>query len=161
MTGYPVIQERVLADAAVWAGAVGTWVVGIAAAIIAGFQLYRAGFRPKLSVYQDAENRIMLQLINRGQGLGTIIDIDLINRHDPDAQAIPYYWEVANEQVTLRPLPFRLDGQATVRIVLRPVRPTDITEATRVRINYGNARLMRCVPIVHVKDRIYGTTTLE
>jgi hypothetical protein len=148
-----------VSTAAAWTGAIGTWAVGVAAASITAVQLYRAGFRPRFTAFRDDLQRIVITLTNRGSRQGTVIDINLINRHDPEVAYLEYDWEIAGHIVPWIPLPFELEGGSTVLIVIRPQRPMDITRATRVQLEYGSQK-SRCLPIVPIHHYAYATTSV-
>ena len=97
-------------DIATWFGAIGTWLVGIAAGLIALLQYNHGRFNPQVIAYQDSFNRIAVRITNRGAGSGTVEDVDLLKGgHGPDTPSVFYKWEISSQLATEpAPIPFTL-----------------------------------------------------
>jgi hypothetical protein len=139
-------------------GDLGTWVVGVVAAIIAYQQYRRDKFRPTAKAFRDDDRRIVVRIINEGAGSGLVQDINLLPQGHPEEGTKTYYWEIDEQEDKKRRLvPFALSGRATAQLVLKPL-PSMSFDGIRVRIDYGDGKDSGCIDITKVDGHIYGTT---
>jgi hypothetical protein len=144
-------------DVGTWVAAIGTWAVGAVAAIIAARQYRQSSFRPRAKAFYDGDKRLVIQIINEASGNGLVQDVNLLVPGHPRAGSVrSYVWEVADQTVDQRLVPFVLPGQASARLVLRP-KNTDLT-GIRVRVDYGNGKDSGCIKIMETSGHIYGST---
>jgi hypothetical protein len=147
-------------DIATWVGAIGTWIAGIVAGVIA-YQLYRRDkFRPTAKAFRDQDRRIIVQIVNEGAGIGVVSDINLLPPAHPRQSVEFYNWEIGGKNGKAQRLtPFTLPGRSTAQLVLLP-RPGMPFEGIRVRVDYGDGSDSGCLVIVPVSGHLYGTTSI-
>jgi hypothetical protein len=150
-----------LSDTATWVGSLGTWAVGVIAAVIAWIQYQHSRFRPRVLAYRDSDGRVVVRITNDGAGSGGIEDIDLLNQHDSNVPVIPFDFELPGAiRQAETPVPFTLPGLSTAQLVFKPKQASSITAATRARVMYGNGHRSPCVKITQVNGRIFGSTSV-
>jgi hypothetical protein len=145
-------------DIATWVGAIGTWVVGVVAGIIAYQQYRRDKFRPTAKALRDQDRRVIVQIVNEGAGVGVVADVNLFPPDHPRQPLKFYYWEVKGQKdENQRLTPFTLPGRATAQLVLLP-KPEMSFDGVRVRVDYGDGSDSGCLEIESVRGHLYGTT---
>jgi hypothetical protein len=145
-------------DIATWVGAVGTWVVGAVAGIIAYQQYRRDKFRPTETALRDEDRRVVVQIVNEGAGTGVVSAVNLLPPDHPRQALKFYYWEInGKKDEKQRPIPFTLPGRETAQLVLLP-RPDMSFDGIRVRVDYGDGSDSGCLEIEAVRGHLYGTT---
>jgi hypothetical protein len=147
-------------DVATWVGSAGTWVVGVVAGIIAYQQYRRDKFRPTEAAFRDQDQRVVVQIINMGAGIGLVSDVNLLAPGHPGRPVQFYHWEIdGKKDETRRLTPFTLPGRSTAQLVLLP-RPDMSFEGIHVRVDYGDGSDSGCVEIQSAPGHIYGTTSI-
>jgi hypothetical protein len=145
-------------DIATWVGAVGTWLVGAVAGVIAYQQYRRDKFRPAETAFRDEDRRIVVQIINEGAGIGLVSAVNLLPPDHPRQSLKFYNWEIdGKKHETQRPIPFMLPGRATAQLVLIP-RSDMSFDGIRVRVDYGDGSDSGCLEIIPIRGHLYGTT---
>jgi hypothetical protein len=143
-----------------WAAALGTWVVGVAAAAIAIAQFWQSKFRPVVSAYRDSEGRILVRIVNHGAGAGFVDEVNILpQQHEVTGRTEFYKWELWGKPSTTRPVPFPLSGGGSAQLILLPESDAP-PESLRVRVEYGTGKDSGCCAITSVPTRLYGTTTI-
>lgn len=150
-------------DTATWVGSLGTWFVGLVAGVIAWRQFQHGRFRPQVHAYRDDDGRIVVRLVNRGAGAGSVEDVDLLAARRPvsDVPLVAYRWEVAGTPAPgLGSSPFTLPGASTAQLVLLPEDATAITDKVHVRVHFGTGHRCAPRPLRRIRGRIYGSTSI-
>jgi hypothetical protein len=157
------LDLSLLGDAATWFGAMGTWVVGVAVAVIAGRQLYLSRFRPTVTAYRDGLGRIAVRITNRGNAPGAINSVHLLRNGQwpPNQPAIPFHLEINNGKAATRGAgSFPLAGLTTAQLVLLPVRPAEINNRVHAVVEYGTGERSSPVPLGLLTGAIVGSTSI-
>jgi hypothetical protein len=145
-------------DAAAWVGAIGTWVIGGVAALIAFTQFNNARFRPKVLAFLDLHNRLVIQVANRGTGASSLGRVDALGPSiiKGARPRLDYRWEIAGRVSDSSPLPFLLPGLAAAQLVLLPAE--DDATPDIVSIYFSNRSVD--VEVIKIEAIVAGSTTI-
>jgi hypothetical protein len=144
-------------DVGTWFAGLGTWAVGVFAALIAVRQYRQSSFRPFVKAFSDGDNRLVVQVINEASGNGLVQEVDLLEPGHPRDALRLYFWEIdGKKDDRQRPVPFALPGQASAQLVLLPENAN--LDGIRIRVDYGNGKDSGCVKIINTPGHILGTT---
>jgi hypothetical protein len=139
-----------IGDLATWLGTLGTWSVGVLAAIIAAIQYRNSIFRPRTVSYIQSDGlRIALRVINMGGAAGMVERVELVT-DDDDAPLVDYGWDGWDG---CDPVPFILPGKASAILLLALNRPAEAE--LRMIVSYGNGTGFRTDHLAAGKGRYF------
>jgi hypothetical protein len=152
-------------DTATWVGAVGTWFVGLVAGLIAWLQYRHNKFWPDVVAYRDGAGRIAVRIINKGAGVGSVEDVNLLRtrRSPAEEPVISYRWEIDGQPAAkVGSSPFPVMGASTAQVVLLPLenQAHEVTDDAHVRVRYGTGRWSKPTKLTKMDGYLYGSTSI-